>query len=164
MVVQESFGKLIHSFSETLEPYLGEIIPRLLINLNDKREKVSKSANLLMSSLIQRYGGDKLLKYFMNVIDLKEEPVVIAAALDVLSHHLIKTTDEYFSEKSNLKNIIKRIGSVISTYHKNEKFAENETIIMPAIASLLALRDINSKRTIKAIMSLRPDQLEIIQT
>lgn len=61
LVVQESFGKLIHSFSETLEPYLGEIIPRLLMNLNDKKETVNKSANLLMNSLSQRYGADKLM-------------------------------------------------------------------------------------------------------
>lgn len=51
LVVHKSFGKLIHSFGETLEPYLSEIIPRLLINLSDKREKVNNSANILLNLL-----------------------------------------------------------------------------------------------------------------
>jgi len=62
LVVHKSFSKLINSFGETLEPYLGEIIPRLLVNLSDKRDKISSSANILLNLLNQRYGGDKLLK------------------------------------------------------------------------------------------------------
>lgn len=72
LVVHKSFGKLIHSFGETLEPYLSEIIPRLLINLTDKRENVNSSANVLLNSLSQRYGGDKLINYFVTLVDIKE--------------------------------------------------------------------------------------------
>jgi hypothetical protein len=84
LVVHKSFSKLINSFGETLEPYLSEIIPRLLVNLSDKREKISSSANILLNLLNQRYGGDKLLKYFLNVLDVKEDTVVMGAALEVL--------------------------------------------------------------------------------
>jgi hypothetical protein len=107
LVVHKSFSKLINSFGETLEPYLSEIIPRLLVNLSDKRDKISSSANILLNLLNQRYGGDKLLKYFMNVLDIKEDIVVMGAALEVLSHHLIKSTDEFFKEKSNVKKFCK---------------------------------------------------------
>ena len=158
LVVQESFGKLIHSFSETLEPYLGEIIPRLLVNLSDKKETVNKSANLLLSSLNQRYGGDKLIKYFISVLDIKEDIIVIGASLEVLSHHLIKSSGDYFAEKSNLKRLIKRIGSVTVEY------SDNESITMPALGVLLALRDLQMHKTIKCILGLPVNQLDVIQT
>ena len=127
LVVHKSFGKLIHSFGETLEPYLSEIIPRLLINLSDKREKVNNSANILLNLLCQRYGGDKLLKYFVSIIDVKEDIIVIGAALEVLSNQLIKSSDNYFKEKSNIKKLVKRIGRIIF------EFSTNKTITMPAL-------------------------------
>ena len=158
LVVHKSFGKLVHSFGETLEPYLSEIIPRLLVNLSDKREKVNSSANILLNLLIQRYGGDKLMKYFVSVLDIKEDVIVIEAALEVLSHQLIKCTYDYFKEKSNIKKIIKRIGRVVYEY------SGNKTITMPALGTLLALRDLDTNRTIKAITNLTDKQIEIIKS
>lgn len=157
LVVHKSFGKLIHSFGETLEPYLSEIIPRLLINLSDKREKVNSSANFLLNLLIQRYGGDKLLKYFVSVLDIKEDVIVIGAALEVLSNQLIKATDEFFKEKSNIKKTVKRIGRIIV------EFSTDKTMTMPALGCLLALRDLETSRTIKAILNLPSQQLDIIR-
>jgi hypothetical protein len=103
LVVQESFGKLIQSFGETLEPYLGEIIPRLLVNLGNTKEEINRSSNMLLNLLNQRYGGDKLIKYFISGLDTNEESIVIGASLEVLSHHLIKSTESYFKEKQNIK-------------------------------------------------------------
>ena len=157
LVVQESFGKLIHSFSETLEPYLGEIIPRLLVNLSDKKETVNKSANLLLSSLNQRYGGDKLIKYFISVLDVKEDLIIVGASLEVLSHHLIKSSGDYFTDKSNLKRLIKRIGSVTLEY------SDNEFITIPSLAVLLTLRDLQMHKTVEYILGLPENQLEVIQ-
>lgn len=127
LAVQESFGKIVHSFSETLEPHLGEIIPRLLVNLSDEREKVSKSANLLMNTLKLRYGGDKLFSHFSSMIDIQEDSKVIAVALEMLSHHIIQSTDDYFTQKATLKNFVKRIGNVLNEYQ------DDESVAMPAI-------------------------------
>lgn len=127
LVVHKNFGKLIHNFGETMEPYLSEIIPRLLVNLSDKREKVNNSANILLNLLIQRYGGDKLLEYFTEVLDVKENVVVIGAALEVLSNKLIRDSDKYFKVKANIKNIIKRIGKIVY------EFSTDKTMTMPAL-------------------------------
>jgi hypothetical protein len=127
LVVHKNFGKLIHNFGETMEPYLSEIIPRLLVNLSDKREKVNNSANILLNLLIQRYGGDKLLEYFTEVLDVKENVVVIGAALEVLSNKLIKDSDKYFRVKTNIKNIIKRIGKIVY------EFSTDKAMTMPAL-------------------------------
>ena len=35
-------------FKDDLEPQVDEIIPKLLLNISDKKEKVSKSATLLI--------------------------------------------------------------------------------------------------------------------
>ena len=157
LVVHKSFSKLINSFGETLEPYLSEIIPRLLVNLSDKREKISSSANILLNLLNQRYGGDKLLKYFINVLDVKEDLVVMGAALEVLSH-IIKSTEEFFREKSNVKKFVIRVGRIL------QEFSANKSITMPALGSILALRDIEKTRTIKTILNLPSKQLEIIRS
>jgi hypothetical protein len=157
LVVHKSFGKLIHSFGETLEPYLSEIIPRLLINLTDKRENVNSSANVLLNSLSQRYGGDKLINYFVTLIDIKENSVVTAAALEFLSNQLIKATDLYFKDKPNVKKFVKRIGRIIF-----EKSAD-KSVTMPALGCLLALRDLETHRTVKAILNLSNHQLELIR-
>ena len=127
LVVHKSFGKLIHSFGETLEPYLSEIIPRLLINLTDKRESVNNSSNILLNSLSQRYGGDKLINYFIALIDVKEDSIVTAASLEVLSDQLIKSTDEYFTDKTNIKKFVKRVGRII--YERSM----DKSITMPAL-------------------------------
>lgn len=157
LVVQESFGKIIHSFSETLEPHLGDIVPRLLANLSDAREKVSKSANLLLNTLKLRYGGDKLVPHFMGIIDPKEDVKIVGATLEVLSLHLVQATDEYFTQKSTLKNMIRRIGSIVFEHSKNE------TITMPALGVLIALRDLYMHKTIKSIKMLPEGQYELIQ-
>lgn len=127
------------------------------MNLSDKREKVNESANILLNLLNQRYGGDKLMKYFIGILDVKEDIIVLAAALEVLSHQLIKSTDDYFKEKTNIKKIVKRLGRIISEY------SGNKTITMPTLGSLLALRDLDTGRTIKAIMNLPDKQLEIVR-
>ena len=140
-----------------MEPYLSEIIPRLLVNLSDKMEKVNNSANVLLNLLVQRYGGDKLLEYFINMLDVKEDIVVIGAALEVLSTQLIKSTDQYFKDKLNIKKIVKKLGRLIYDY------SSDKTISMPGLGSLLALRDIEMNRTIKSLMSLPSQQLDIIK-
>ena len=155
--VHKNFGKLIQNFGETMEPYLSEIIPPLLINLSDKKAKVNNSGNILLNLLIQRYGGDKLLDYFCDILDTKQESVVIGVALEVLSTQLIKATDSYFKEKLNIKKIVKRIGKIFY------EFSSDRTITMPALASLLALRDIEMGRTIKAIINLPSQQFEIVK-
>lgn len=158
LVVHKSFGKLIHSFGETLEPYLSEIIPRLLVNLSDTREKINKSAGMLLNLLSQRYGGDKLLKYFVGVLDVKEDEIIITTALEVLSHQLIKSTEDFSKEKSNIKKLVKRIGRIIL------EFSSTKTITMPALGSLLALRDLETNRTIRAILNLPAKQVELIKS
>jgi hypothetical protein len=96
LVVHKNFGKLIQNFGDTMEPYLSEIIPRLLTNLSDKREKVNNSANTFLNLLVQRYTPDKLLDYFINVLNSKEDRRVVSASLEVLSTKLVKDSDQYF--------------------------------------------------------------------
>lgn len=157
LAVHKNFGKLIQNFGETMEPYLSEVIPPLLINLSDKKAKVNSSGNILLNLLIQRYGGDKLLDYFCDILDAKQASVVIGVALEVLSTQLIKATDSYFKDKLNIKKLVKRIGKLFY------EFSSDRTITMPALGSLLALRDIEMNRTIKAIINLPSQQLEIVK-
>ena len=96
LVVHKNFGKLIQNFGDTMEPYLSEIIPRLLANLSDKREKVNNSANTFLNLLVQRYTPDKLLDYFINVLNSKEDRRVLSASLEVLSTKLVKDSDQFF--------------------------------------------------------------------
>lgn len=110
-----------------------------------------------MNLFIQRFGGDKILEYFDKVLDTKEDTVVIGAALELLSTKLIKASSQYFKEKLNIKKIIKRIGKILF------EFSSDKEISMPALGSLLALRDIEKRRTIKAIIKLPSHQLEIIR-
>mmetsp|Transcript_27843 Transcript_27843/g.27718 ORF Transcript_27843/g.27718 Transcript_27843/m.27718 type:complete len:351 (-) Transcript_27843:245-1297(-) len=140
-----------------MEPYLSEVIPPLLINLSDKKAKVNSSGNILLNLLIQRYGGDKLLDYFCDILDSKQASVVIGVALEVLSTQLIKATDSYFKDKLNIKKLVKRIGKMFY------EFSSDRTITMPALGSLLALRDIEMSRTIKAIINLPSQQFEIVK-
>lgn len=140
-----------------MEPYLSEIIPPLLLNLSDMKEKVNSSGNILLNLLIQRYGGDKLLDYFCTILDTKQESIIIGVALEVLSTQLIKATDLYFKDKANIRNIVKRIGRIFY------EFSTDRAITMPALGSLLSLRDLEMNRTIKAIMNLPSQQFEVVK-
>ena len=83
LLVQDSLCKLFSFFYKTLEPYLGEIMPKVLLNLTD--EKVNKSAFMLLSLMKQSYGGDTLAPYIVRVLESKAKVNVVVSALEFLA-------------------------------------------------------------------------------
>ena len=68
-----------------MEPYLGDIMPKVLLNLTDKNEKVNKSAFMLLSLMKQSYGGDTLVPYILRVLESHTRLNVVVSALEFLS-------------------------------------------------------------------------------
>ena len=85
LLVQDSLCKLFNFFYKTLEPYLGDIMPKVLLNLTDKNEKVNKSAFMLLSLMKQSYGGDTLVPYILRVLESYTSLNVLVSALEFLS-------------------------------------------------------------------------------
>lgn len=56
------------------------------------------------------------------------------------------------------RSFANRVGRILQEY------SANKTITMPALGSILALRDIEKARTIKAILNLPSKQLEVIKS
>ena len=71
LAVMECVSKYLQlspDFMDDLETAVDELIPKLLINISDKKEKVAKSAGLLIESLRGSYGSDSLLPALVFLI------------------------------------------------------------------------------------------------
>lgn len=51
LIVQESLSKLLNCFGDTLEPYLYEIVPKLIINMSSENDKVVNNSHIFMNLL-----------------------------------------------------------------------------------------------------------------
>lgn len=67
MTVIDNLQRLISSFGETLEPYLSDMVPRLIENLAIKNDQVKRNSMNVITQIIKRYGGDKLIEIYLDI-------------------------------------------------------------------------------------------------
>ena len=78
-------GLLIVTFTSLLQNSLETIIPKVLYNISDRKEKVANAANYVLELLHTNYEADSLIAPFIRCLDSSHMMRIKTGALEVMN-------------------------------------------------------------------------------
>lgn len=121
-----------------------------------QNEQVSVLSSDLINIICQYSDPAEIVLIIMDILkEQKKNLKIITASLEVLVV-LLKDDMVYCQKNANVLETTLKIIELLE--HSNN----NMDVIMPSIAVLLAMRDKNFDGTIKALLLLKPNQLQLI--
>ena len=144
-----SMAKMLASFGETLEPYLSEIVPKLLDNIGSKNEKVQKESEALFDQFFDRYSGNRILDIFLETLDIRrgiEHVTQMQLTLKVLNHFIDR--DGRFVRDSNHKRTMKRLSVLIYD------FPDDMSLVRPCLEALQSIYELEPEKSKKFLLNL----------
>ncbi|CDW80330.1 clip-associated protein [Stylonychia lemnae] len=156
VAVQESLLTLVQYKHTLVDKYLDSMIPTLLQNMVGLSEQVSILSSDLINIICLQQNASDIVLILMDL--LREQSVnhkIVTAALEVLVV-LLKDDQEYCNKNANVLETTLKIVELLETNNNNMD------VIMPSIAVMLAMRDKNFEGTMKALLFLKSQQLNVI--
>jgi len=152
---QDSFSRLLTTYSPKVLPFLDKVIPLLFMNLIDGKDKVSASTNFLLNLINKIYQGDELFPSFLKALDFSNKPTYKQSILEFMNV-LAPRCNNYFGSVQSMKTCVTKVATLMSEFNSQKR-------ILPACYSLINyMRDLDAEITIGALASLKAFMLSTV--